>query len=265
MASTKTGSLGRTGVVASDCMQVIPRIDGESGSSYSYRVLYYNILMLYMPPGSWIRESAIAQKLGLSRTPVHEAVALLNDRHLVDVAPQSATHVSCIDISMLRQGCFLRSSIEPLVFKQVAGSISNEYRTALSKNLEAQREIPAGNRPEDEYLYLDNIFHRLVYQAAGKDFIWEQLRRASAPYDRVRYMGLLFGYDHPSIEDHEFLFRYLTRGGIPDEEVLDLIHAHLARYVSFFDRLATDFPEYFVFDEEQPDPISSEEPMSLIV
>jgi DNA-binding GntR family transcriptional regulator len=251
MPDKDTRFVGRSGVRASECMKVFPRIPGETGSAYAYRTLYYNILMLYMPPGSWIRESSIAQQLDLSRTPVHEAINLLRDRRLVDVAPQSATHVSCIDISTLRQGCFMRGAIEPLVFEQLKGAIVDPFRTRLLESLDAQREVASGMRPEDEYISLDNEFHRTVYEAADKDFVWEFVRKACAPYDRVRYMGVLFGYERPSVSDHEDLYHYLTLGGTQAQgTIADLVRAHLSGYVSYFDRLMADFPDYFVFHDD---------------
>lgn len=239
----------RSGVAASECMKVLDRLPDETSADYVYRLLYYNILMLYMPPGSWIREGAIADQLGLSRTPVHAAMGFLRDRHLVDVAPQSATHVSKIDISELRQGCFMRAAIEPLVFKQVGASLTDDDRLHLTGLVERQREIATGGRSEDEYVELDAEFHRTVYVAAGKGFVWEFVRKACAPYDRVRSMGVLFGYERPAIEEHEELLHYLTFGGLTDEGLDSLVRAHLSHYVTYFDKLQADFPDYFTFGE----------------
>lgn len=253
MSAREIRTEGRAGVSASECMRVIPRLAGETGSAYAYRVLSYNILMLYMPPGSWIREAAIAEQLGLSRTPVHEATGLLRDRRLVDVAPQSATHVSCIDISALRQGSFMRNALEPLVFQQLNASITDPHRTRLLENLNLQREVTLGKRPQDEYIYLDNEFHRIIYQAADKSYVWECMRKACAPFDRVRYMGILFGYENPSVSDHEVFYRYLTLGGMTDEAIRDALQEHLSSYVSYFDKLLADFPDYFVYRDEAAD------------
>ena len=154
-----------------DSLVVLPRIESETGSAYAYRVLEYNILMLHMTPGAWIRERLIADKLAVSRTPVHEAIGLLRDRRLVDVAPQSATHVSLISIDALRQGIFLRSVIEPIIISQLVGNVSDEFLQKLNKNIQVQKQLVESSA--DIYLYtqVTSEFWELLYTAVNKGYL----------------------------------------------------------------------------------------------
>ncbi|HZT19629.1 MAG TPA: GntR family transcriptional regulator, partial [Dongiaceae bacterium] len=56
-----------------------------------YRLLRQAILSLRMAPGSVIVEKEITERLGISRTPVRDAIRQLADERLVEVKPQSGT------------------------------------------------------------------------------------------------------------------------------------------------------------------------------
>jgi DNA-binding GntR family transcriptional regulator len=56
-----------------------------------------------LPPGGPLEEKAIAIRLGVSRTPVREAVQRLSDEHMVEIKPQSGTRVAGISRSHVHQ------------------------------------------------------------------------------------------------------------------------------------------------------------------
>lgn len=243
-------SPGRKGVCAAECMHVLPRLENEAGSAYAYRVLSYNILMMYMPPGSWIREASIAEKLDLSRMPVHTAINLLADEHLVDVVPQSATHVSRINLPILYQSCFLRNIVEPEIFYDVSGNISDKDLAHLKRNVLLQKEAIDRQYSEADYIWLDNEFHGLVYRAAHKDYIWELVGKSAITLNRARNIAILFGYDKPRIDEHVKLLKILEEGNASKKDIETLLASHLAAFIDNIHQLIEDFPEYFT--EEEP-------------
>lgn len=245
MAEPRTRLVGRAGVSAADCMRISPREEKESGSAYAYRVLSYNIMMLYMPPGAWIRESSVAEILEVSRTPVHEAMGLLRDRSLVDVAPQSATHVSCISVSELRQSFYMRVAVEPLVFTQLARTVTPETVAELSAIVDRMDEAASTRFNEAEYLALNERFHRLAYEAAGKGYVWTSLKKTSTAFDRTVNMGILFGYASPDTAPYRQVIEFLASGGENRKEVATTIHGVLSGYTSYLERLIADFPDCF--------------------
>jgi DNA-binding GntR family transcriptional regulator len=239
----------RTGVNAAEAMHIFPRQEKETGVAYAYRILEYNILMLIIPPGAWVRESCIAKRLGLSKTPVHQAVGLLHDHMLVDVKAQSATHVSYIDLNALRQGLFLRLTIEPAVILRVIGTMPTEDLTRLATNIKGQREAIANKPDPYKFIHLDDEFHHIIYQAANKELVWESIRKGTTHFDRVRYMGLIFGYEDPDISEHEELYKMLAIGhDISERTIRDFIAHHLYHYTAYFDRMTNSHSDYFVLN-----------------
>lgn len=247
--ASQAASKGR-GNDLSEEMVVLPKED-ETNTDYAYRTLRYNILMLHMPPGSLLREASVAQRLGISKTPVHQAVVMLREQLLVDVAPQSATHISRINVSAMRQGSLLRTDIEATTLYRMAGRLPSSYIVRLGECLAQQREVLDTN-PIDIYrlVSLDDEFHRIVFEGSGLEFTWRSIRVAATHYDRVRFMGLVYGFDDPNAfhHDHEDLYKRLAFGTrLSKDQLYTFIYGHLNHYVDFFDKMVTKHPEYFDF------------------
>lgn len=235
-----------TSVDAARCMRVLDRKPGEKATPYADRVLSTNILMLYMPPGSVINEEDVAARLGVSRTPVHEAVNLLVARRLVSIAPKRATYVSLIDMDVHGQGLYIRRAVEPLLMNELQGNLTSSQRNALEANMDRQRRIVAQPvQDPEQVIRTDDEFHKSMYIAAGKELVWDSMRQILGQFDRMRYIGLLFGYDRLRTEEHEHMLEILEHGGAPIAEIARLVSSHLDGYRRFYDRLRTTYPEYF--------------------
>ena len=86
------------------------------------------ILSLDFPPGANVRKAPICEKLGVSRAPVTEAIARLANDGLVDVVPQSGTHVSYFSMDEIREGVFLREALELATVAKVARDMTDDQR-----------------------------------------------------------------------------------------------------------------------------------------
>ena len=77
-----------------------------------YQTLRAAILSLAYKPGEILRKPDICEALGVSRSPVADAVARLQAEGLVDVVPQAGTFVARFSMQEIREGAFLREAIE---------------------------------------------------------------------------------------------------------------------------------------------------------
>jgi DNA-binding GntR family transcriptional regulator len=227
-------------------MHVIERRPRELAADYALRVLEYNIQMLYMPPGSIIRENEIAERLGLSRTPVHEAVKVLAQSGLVHIAPKRATFVSLIDMDAHSQGKFAREALEPQLVHDLAGTLTEEQLASFQENLDSQRDaVERGAHPR-EILALDDEFHHMLYLARGMGHVWDSVHQVAAQFDRVRYFGMLLGYERIKVDEHDQLMEVLRDADASYDDVHEMIASNLNGYERFIDRLEADHPEYFL-------------------
>jgi GntR family transcriptional regulator, rspAB operon transcriptional repressor len=109
------------------------RRGGASGTAFAW--LRDEILSGRMRPGQALSENEIAQRLGVSRTPVREAIIRLESEGLLEVRPQVGTTVSPIDVDAVADVQFLREAIECRTVALAARSVS----TADARELRARR------------------------------------------------------------------------------------------------------------------------------
>ncbi|MBQ0001743.1 MAG: GntR family transcriptional regulator [Clostridiales bacterium] len=232
---------------------IFPKIHKESNREYAYRILRYNIMQLNLYPGETLNEGQISEQLKVSRTPVHEALILLQNQNLVTVIPQSGSHVSLISLKKINEGLFMRQTLEPPIYRQLSSCIPSEYleemRQIIVKTKETLERIP-DEKAYNDLLELDDRFHSLAYIAAQKSTIWECLQTVCSHYDRIRYQGYLSGEDDPvtNFEEHKRLFHYLVVGDTPDFDMEAFYFQHISHFKKFFPAFYNAHPEYFTVE-----------------
>ena len=99
------------------------------------------IIELNFLPGEIIRKHDICNALGVSRSPVSEALAKLRNEGLVEVVPQSGTFVSRFSLQDIKEGAFLREAIELACIEILASNISEQQLIDLNRNLKLQKVL----------------------------------------------------------------------------------------------------------------------------
>ena len=99
----------------------LPPADGETGISAARRVyglLRQRIVEMSMLPGTRIVEKELAEELGTSRTPVHEAVQRLAEEGLIEVLPRVGTFVARIPLDSLEEAMLVRCALETAIIEK---------------------------------------------------------------------------------------------------------------------------------------------------
>ena len=92
---------------------IAPRNTGEPARDYAYRVLSENIAKLKLYPGCPLNDQEVAVRLGISRTPVREAInQIKNESDIIEIYPQRGMKISLIDTGIINQGRDLRVMLE---------------------------------------------------------------------------------------------------------------------------------------------------------
>ncbi|PUB11087.1 GntR family transcriptional regulator [Yoonia sediminilitoris] len=140
-------------------------LDGPLGQRV-YSVLRTNILEMVLKPGAILRKGALCEQLGVSRSPIAEALGRLSSDGLVDIIPQSATRVSQFSMAELLEENFLREAVEVAAVARVATDRTGNQLTRLSRNLRFQALLV-----EDEdfqgFFEADLEFHELILSFTG--------------------------------------------------------------------------------------------------
>ena len=82
---------------------------GRQVAPQVYERLRDAIISLTLPPSTVLSRAELAERFGVSMTPIRDALMRLADEHLVEVFAQHATVVTAIDIEKSRQAQFLRA------------------------------------------------------------------------------------------------------------------------------------------------------------
>ncbi len=121
------------------------------------------ILDGHLPPGTPIRQEALAQHLGTSRIPVREALRQLESEGMLTLVPHSGARVARLDLSEHIEVYRIREALEPMAIAESALRLTDaqlrELRE-LEELIESSRDNP------QEWIRHDRTFHLLSYAGA---------------------------------------------------------------------------------------------------
>lgn len=231
-------------------MILLKRKPGETHSHLAYRTIRENIMQVQMEPGTVVNEIELAQKMDISRTPVHEAVGRLREERLIEVIPRRQSRVALIDVSYINEGFFMRATLEPAVIREAAERLTSAQIRDFQENMKHQRDILDGTAGEPllNYFIYDDEFHRMIYAAANKTNIHDSIRRVVSHMDWIRYMVTAlggYGEGHISYQNHQEILEMLLFG-VPETFALEqFIHDHMTGYREYLPGLMKTYPQYF--------------------
>ena len=142
-----------------------------------------------LSPGTSLSEAGISAALGISRTPVREALALLADEQLVVIYPQVKTLVAPVRRSLIDEGRFVRSTLECANHAELVTMITQPQIETLAALIAAQRNAAAAGDVE-AFFNLDEAMHRSMFEFAGRAHVWTMLQGVKRHFDRVRWLLL---------------------------------------------------------------------------
>jgi len=147
------------------------------------------ILNLEYKPGQMISENEIAESLNVSRTPVREVFIRLSYEKLLNIYPQKGTFVSLIDLPFVGESVYMRDLLENQI---VSGIIENGglLPQEIRKNLRQQKELVEEAGTVEEFLELDNEYHRIIFKTAGHETIWDIISTTRIHYNRYRVLTM---------------------------------------------------------------------------
>jgi DNA-binding GntR family transcriptional regulator len=229
----------------------LPRGRSTTARRAAYLALRDAIVAGELVPGTRLSENELAEILGVSRTPVREALLRLREDQLVDVVPQSGTFVTPISLRGLNDAQFLREAVECAAVRLAARRATPRDLEQLRGNLALQERA----RDADDlkaFFVLDTDFHRALCDLSGRAIASEIGERANGHLDRVRRLSLpVPSYLAEMVEEHRRVVDAVDVGD-PDLAEAALRH-HLRMVLSGVPRIRAEHPELFADDDEDED------------
>ncbi len=154
----------------------------------TYAELEKRILTGVYAPGSMIKEVNLSQELGVSRTPIREAIRRLEAEGLVQ---ETAAGVEILGVTDqdLYDICEIRQCLEGLAARKAAGRITPEQLQQLQEIIELQEfYIARGNA--DQIKNTDSSFHTAIYACCGSAVLQDMLTTLHKRIQKYRMLSV---------------------------------------------------------------------------
>jgi GntR family transcriptional regulator, rspAB operon transcriptional repressor len=202
------------------------------------------IISLELAPGIALDRSELAQRFGISQTPVRDALIRLSEEGLVIVRAQHTTQVSRIDVPAAREAHFLRRAIEIEIARQLAmaheDTVIADLRTQLSRQVAL-----AANRDFLGFIAADKEFHRLMYAAAGLQRVWSVVVRMSGHVDRLRLLHIpTAGKTESTINAHLAILQAIESRDA--DAAQHAVREHLSGTLASVDEIQQRYPDFLI-------------------
>jgi DNA-binding GntR family transcriptional regulator len=208
-----------------------------------YAALRDAIVHVSLRPGLLLSENDLAQQLGVSRTPVREALIQLSEEGLIEIFPQIGSCVSKLKITEIMEALFLRETLECAAARLAAKNMTPADIAKLQSIADAhKRALEANDR--DAMLSLDEEFHRLIIERSGFPRVWRLVRSTRNHLFRLRYLAIpQHGTSTESVRYHREIVDGLASGN-PDLAERSM-RAHQEWNFAYTQDLMRTLPEYF--------------------
>ncbi|MBE3085529.1 MAG: GntR family transcriptional regulator [Bacteroidetes bacterium] len=201
--------------------------DYELLSKKVYRILKARIIKGDLTQGGKLFEAKIAEQLGVSRTPVREAIKGLAAEGLVKMTPNQGVVVINVSIEDLQEVLQIRRVLEGLAASIAAEKISQEEIAKLEEIIKKMSMIISKPKPDVvAYSELNAEFHNLILNACGNKRLMKICNNLSSSDHRFRIRSLRNnpGRLKYSLKEHQEIVEALKRKDPEQADRLSQIH-----------------------------------------
>lgn len=222
-------------------LEVLERKYRESASEYAKRVLEYNIIHLKLHPGEQLQERALAEQIGVSRTPIREAILELKRRNVINIYPQHGTYVSYLENKSSENIRYLRYVFEATLVEEACKIRDDKVICLMYENVQLQKLYIF--RDPDRFMALDDEFHNEIYKMCGREGLFEMIKQNSIHFDRLRLLSYNLTTSKELIDEHVKITEAIERGDSLSARAI--CEKHLTRAITDHGSIRDKYPQYF--------------------
>ena len=171
------------------------------------------IITQVLKPGERLMEIQLADEMGVSRTPVREAIRKLELEGLVVMVPRKGAYVAGVSMKDIHEVYEVRSALEMLAVTLAAERITDEELNALEQQVlrESEEEAKKDGSDLDNIIYIDSSFHDIIYQAARNQRLVQFVNILQEQLQRFRAASLARpGRSKTALEEHKQIVEALS-------------------------------------------------------
>lgn len=194
-----------------------------------YQILKKEICDGNFPPGQWLQEKELAEKLNVSRSPVREALKQLVDEGLAIEYPNKGVFVKEFTVKDIEEIYEVRILLESYAIK-------NSVKTITTSNIRELMEIlhvltkQYENNDLASYIETDTQLHQYIITLGGNSIVSDIYRRIYSQSQQFRIYSLTTKrrFDD-SVVEHKNIVENICSGNWKEADRINKIHLSLAR------------------------------------
>ncbi|MGX1785167.1 GntR family transcriptional regulator [Bosea sp. NPDC055332] len=178
--------------------------------------------------GETLSEEALSEALGVSRTPVREALARLQLQGLVTIVPKKGTFVFAPTEEDVAELCVFRYMLETQALRECMSKARAAALAAMNAALAAM-EAAQANGTRRDYARADTVFHEVFFQHCGNRYLGNAYRGVSGRVAALRtHLSVpLEGEQERSMAEHHLMVEAFAAGRLADLD--SILHQHIMR------------------------------------
>ena len=176
-----------------------------------FNTLREAILRGDLQPGERLMELQLASKLGVSRTPIREAIRMLEQEGLAVTVPRKGAEVAKMTLKGMEDVLEIRGALDELAVQLACERITAEQLQQL-KNRKQDFEISIKSGDVKQIAEADVHFHDVIYDATGNPKLVSLLNNLREQIYRYRVEYIKKAENHPNlIKEHEAIYNALMK------------------------------------------------------
>jgi DNA-binding GntR family transcriptional regulator len=177
----------------------------------AYKEIKAKIISLYLKPGEKIFENEIAKALKISRTPVREALLILENEKLVECDGRIGFIVKKLNAKEIEEYFSIRKLFEAFAVPLIVERITASEIEALKKNItEAQAYLKRNDF--HNIVQCETKFHEILWRATKAEVFFQTISSLSDKFQWIRAIALSAkGACRESIDDHKKILSLVER------------------------------------------------------
>ncbi len=173
--------------------------------------------------GDILTENTLSLNLGVSRTPIREALRRLSQEHLIDESGKGSVVVGITEQD-LKDIFVVRKKLETLVVSFAAKNATDEQLEKLKETLELQEFYVDKGNPE-QIKQMDNRFHYMIYKMCGSTVFYDTLVPLHKKIQKYRRISVeKESRAKASVAEHRDIYDALIKRDAEKAEKATLIH-----------------------------------------
>lgn len=150
-----------------------------------YERIRGEILSCALRPGTQLQEKDLAEKYGVSKSPIRDALLRLQEQHLIEVLPRKGYRVTPISMTAIGEMYEMRAILECSCVRRLIEHASDTELAALDAVAAAPQDSGVA-----QWIQYNRLFHLALARASGNSRLTRATSEVIEQFDRLIYMNL---------------------------------------------------------------------------